>query len=317
MNRTVVTGVVAVIAAVVGSLEIAPYVSKQPLYVAALPSVSIPVDAKATVIFGGDMMFDRTVRSTIDRKGGDFIFACIEPFLQNADLVVANLEGPITEHPSRSLGSEIGGPDNYVFTFATSTAALLYTHHIKLVNLGNNHITNFGTDGVRSTMHALSGASVGYFGDPIAHTVAELDVRGVKLGFVNYNEFDASHDAELAISQIRDLHAKGDVVVVYTHWGIEYEETAPAYIQSLAHQFVDAGAAIVVGSHPHVVEQHEQYHGADIYYSLGNFIFDQYWYDAVTHGLMLTVTFTEHGVASISETPIELLRSRQTCPVHS
>ena len=85
----------------------------------------------------------------------------------------------------------------------------------------------------------------------------------------------------------------------------------------LAHQFVDAGASGVFGSHPHVVAESEYYKGAPIYYSLGNMIFDQFWMDSVTHGLLVRVEFTKKGVVHASEIPVVLGRDRRTCPVQS
>ena len=276
--------------------------------------------ARAEIIFGGDMMFDRSVRTAMEENGADFIFSCIDPVLQGADLVVANLEGPITATSSRSVGSALGTPDNFTFTFPTSIARLLLHHRIGVVNLGNNHIENFGFDGVRSTIAALKNAGVAYFGDPLRHAVAEREVGGVKLTFVNYNEFTstplgASGAASTTLSQIASERAAGFIPVVYTHWGVEYATTSSAYSRELAHRFIDAGAELVIGSHPHVVEEHELYTGKYIYYSLGNFIFDQYWDDDVRHGLLLDVVFGRAGVESVKEIPVELGRDRRTCPV--
>jgi len=278
-------------------------------------SAPSPVAEHAVVIFGGDMMFDRTIRAAIDQKGGDFIFSCIDDTLQRSDMVVANLEGPITATSSTSVGSPIGAPDNFTFTFAPSTAALLYAHHVGLVNLGNNHIENFGIAGVRSTIAFLSQAGVGYFGDPLSDTVSRGELKGVKVAFIGYNEFiDHAQAASTTIAQIKTARAGGYLPIVYTHWGIEYATTSPLSVQALAHEFVDAGAEIVIGSHPHVVEEHEIYKGKYIYYSLGNFIFDQYFSDAVDHGLLLSVDITSAGVQSVTEIPIELDHDRRTCP---
>lgn len=268
-----------------------------------------------TVLFGGDMMFDRSIRIATEEKGGDFLFSCIDPTLEGADLVVANLEGPITENLSQSVGSAIGAPDNFTFTFPLSTAKLLYSHHIRIVNIGNNHILNFGNDGVRSTMSTLAEAGVGYFGDPLSSSSAAGSFNHVRLAFINYNEFVHRGEASTTIAHIQEARVAGQLPVVYTHWGIEYATTSPERIHTLAHQFVDAGAAIVIGSHPHVVEEHEVYKGVDIYYSLGNFIFDQYWNDDVRHGLLVQATFTASGVMSIKEIPIVLGSDRRTCPV--
>src|SRR3989338_208818 len=274
--------------------------------------------AHATILFGGDMMFDRSVRRVADEKGGDFILSCIDSVLQGADLVVANLEGPITEHASVSATSTPGDEFNYTFTFPPATAELLYAHNIRVVNVGNNHILNFGRTGLASTLEFLHNADVAYFGDPVHSGIAIGAIRGIPLEFINYNEFAPNGPAQAAsttIAQIQKARAGGYMPVVYTHWGIEYATTSSAYSRELAHSFVDAGAEIVIGSNPHVVEESEAYKGKRIYYSLGNFIFDQYFSEDVQHGLLLQVTFGQGGVLSVREIPVELKRDRRTCPV--
>ena len=272
---------------------------------------------QAHIIFGGDMLFDRSVRTTIEQKGGDFIFSCMDPVLSKASLVVANLEGPITDNPSVSQASAPGDGNNYTFTQPTITGPLLYAHNVRLVNIGNNHMLNFSRPGLLQTKSYLDAAGVGYFGDPDAleaDKVARITVGGVNFSFVNWSDW-TSDNTDHTVAQVRAEAKSGRVVVVYTHWGIEYAPSSTPRMQALAHQFVDAGASIVIGSHPHVVEEHERYHGVDIYYSLGNFIFDQFWEPAVDHGLMLDVGFSWAGVASVREIPIVIGRDRRPCPV--
>ena len=278
----------------------------------------------AAVLFGGDIMFDRTVRTAMDAKGGDYIFSCIDELLQSADLVVANLEGPITAHASRSAGTAPGGEFNYTFTFPTSTAELLARHNIRLVNIGNNHILNFGKEGERSTISYLTAAGVGYFGDTEASAVAHVNI-GVGLAFINYNQFMPQEHTNIlkyvsmsstTLREIKEARDAGEIPIVYAHWGEEYVP-ASASSRELAHSFIDAGAELVVGSHPHVVQEHETYAGKEIYYSLGNFVFDQYWNEAVRAGLLLKVVFDENGVRRIEEIPIRLERDRRTCPTGS
>ncbi len=279
----------------------------------------LPPTPRATVLFAGDMMFDRSIRSTMQKKGGDYLFSCIDPLLARKDLVVANLEGPITDNPSISATSTPGDGNNFTFTFPSTTAKLLAGHNIKLVNLGNNHILNFRRSGALFTIANLKEAGVDYFGDPVHFTVAEKNVRGVPLAFINYNEFGPNgwkDAASTTLAQIVQAKKAGEVPVVYTHWGIEYATTSSERIHDLAHRFVEAGAEIVIGSHPHVVEESETYKGKHIYYSLGNFIFDQYWMDPVRRGLTLEVVFAKKGVESVREIPVELGRDRRTCELH-
>lgn len=274
---------------------------------------------QATILFGGDMMFDRSIRTTIEEKGGNHVFSCITDVLRNVDMVVANLEGPITSTSSKSVGSAVGGEGNYTFTFPPSTAALLYEHNIRLVNIGNNHIMNFGRWGLEETKLHLDEAGVGYFGDPDADEagrVARLEIHGIPFSFVNWSDWPArpgtSDKTDHTVAQVRNEAQGGRVVVVYTHWGEEYVP-ATERTKVLARQFIDAGAAIVIGGHPHVVQEHEVYAGKDIYYSLGNFIFDQYWEESVRQGLLLRIVFTRTGVSSVQEIPIEFGRDRRSC----
>ena len=292
-----------------------PTLTNAPTQNRALLSI-LELQPSATVIFGGDMLFDRTIRQVMEREGEDFIFSCVAPVLRDADLVVANLEGTITEYPSVSLGSKIGSPENFVFTFSTSTGKLLSLYNIRLVNLGNNHILDFGWEGVSSTLENLRAAGVGYFGDPIDKKVAREEIHGISLAFIGYNEFAPGgwrDSVSTTLDQLYTARLEGFVPIVYTHWGDEYVKSASPRVRELAHAFVDAGAGIVIGSHPHVVQEHEVYKGKHIYYSLGNFFFDQYRDESVRHGLLLRVVFNANGVGRLEEIPIDNQTDRRTC----
>lgn len=279
-----------------------------------LPLPVISEKPRAEVLFGGDMMFDRSIRVAMQEHGDDFVLSCLADTLAKADLVVANLEGPITDNPSVSVGSTPGGANNFTFTFPTSTAQLLKRHNVALVNLGNNHIMNFSRDGLLQTKRYLDEAGVKYFGDPDAgesDRVARLEIRGIPFSFVNWSDW-TSDKTDHTVAQVREESEAGRVVVVYTHWGEEYIP-ATERTKILARQFVDAGADIVIGSHPHVIQEHEEYNGTHIYYSLGNMIFDQYWNEDVRTGLMLDVVFNGSDVESIREVEVYLERDRRTC----
>ncbi|QQG38243.1 MAG: CapA family protein [Candidatus Kaiserbacteria bacterium] len=277
-----------------------------------------------SVLFGGDLMFDRSIRAVAEKSGEDFLFSCIDPTLAEADVVVANLEGPITSLLSKSVGSTPGDLHNTTFTFATTTAALLARHNIRVVNLGNNHIMNFGRGGLLETRAWLAGAGVRSFGDPDLpeeDRVLRADLRGIPFSFVNWSDWtpvgkplasNGAGEPNPTVEQIMKEKEAGRVVVVYTHWGEEYVAPLPR-VRTLARSFVDAGAAIVVGSHPHIVQEKEIYKGKYIYYSLGNFIFDQYFSEEVRNGLLLAATFDRGGLRSLIEIPIRLEQDRRTC----
>jgi len=281
-----------------------------PVLTADVPVAVPPTEAKILVV--GDMMFDRYIRTVAETKGPDFLFSCVDPLLQEADFVIGNLEGPITANASVSQGSEIGSPDNFRFTFPTSTAELLFQHNIKAVSIGNNHIGNFGSEGISATRRFLTEAGVGYFGGLVDNTsVYRTSVGGADLSLVSFNQFGGETVAQVA-RQIADEHASGRVVIVYAHWGEEYIEVMES-IRSIATLFAQSGADIVIGSHPHVVQSNERIGTTPVYYSLGNFIFDQYWKPSVREGLALMLHVRD-GQIELEERPVTLGRDGTTCP---
>lgn len=268
-----------------------------------------------SILFLGDMMFDRYIRETADRKGYNFLLDDEVGVLQKSDIAVGNLEGPITENLSQSSGSVVGSADNYTFTFDPEVARFLSMKNIRIVNIGNNHITNFGKEGLKSTEEFLAQESVQYFGaigkdaekDSIAFTLS-----GVRISLINYNEFSRV-PLSVTLEHIQKERKKSDSVIVYTHWGIEYEKYSSESQQEKAHQFIDAGADVVFGSHPHVIEEKEIYQGKAIYYSLGNAIFDQYFSLETKQGLAVQMSIdTKTKEISFQEFPLVLNSTGQT-----
>jgi poly-gamma-glutamate synthesis protein (capsule biosynthesis protein) len=240
------------------------------------------------ILFTGDIMLDRGIRYYADKNGSyEFLFDKIYPLLANQDLVVSNLEGPITNNKSISSNTKPGSTHNFTFTFDPGVAKALYLENIKLVNLGNNHILNFYSSGLKSTEDYLTKSEVEYFGAPSGDRSIVKEIDGIKIAFVSYNEFSASQslDETQTIDEIQKLKTKADFVIVLPHWGIEYTTEPTEKIKNLAHQFINAGADLIIGTHPHVIQTTEIYNNEKIYYSLGNFIFDQYFDDNVRNGL--------------------------------
>lgn len=244
----------------------------------------------ATILFGGDVMLDRNIRIKAEAAGNyDYLLADVQPLFDAADLVVVNLEGPITDNPSRSVGSVPGSTNNYFFTFDPVVVSSLVKWGMT-VSLGNNHMSDFGADGRAQTYANLDAASIPYFGyiEPGQERPAYLitTVNGMQIGLVNYNQF-VSGGWERTLADIAEVRPLVDVLIVYPHWGNEYVQENQT-IKNMAYQLIDAGADLVVGSHPHVVQGVEDYQGQRIYYSLGNMVFDQYFEEAVQNGLLVT-----------------------------
>ncbi len=265
------------------------------------------------ILLVGDIMFDRGIRYYAGLNGGNsYIFDKISSFLSNNDLVVGNLEGSITNNKSISAGSIPGSTRNYFLTFDPSVAKTLFEENIKLVDLGNNHILNFGNSGLKATQKYLSEANVSYFGSPYEENSIIKDINGLKIAFISFNQF-AENDPTQTISEIKKNKPNADFVFVFSHWGNEYQLAASDTQKSLAHQFIDAGADLVVGSHPHVIEPSEIYKNKKIYYSLGNFIFDQYFDENVRNGLGVVLKINQNAKSlSFSEQNFYLQSGGQT-----
>ena len=250
-----------------------------------------------SVLFLGDALFDRDIRRIAQLQGYEALWgATTTQKLHSYDAVVLNLEGPITHEEPKSRGSHVDEPANTTFTFPPDVVASLNANNISLVNLGNNHILDFGKRGLRSTQTALDEGGISFVVDVMGGTErisTIVNVKGHPFGVVSYNEFLGG-----GISRVEEaLHIikeeRPDMSIVYAHWGDEYITEPPQRIRDAAHRFIDAGADLVVGSHSHVVSTHETYHGGEIYYSLGNFIFDQYWNREVRCGAALEMVLSD------------------------
>lgn len=274
---------------------------------------SAPKGEAVRVLFVGDVMLDRTMRAWGEEKGYDHLFSCVKDFLSGFDLVVANLEGPVTLHDSVSRGSKPGDPGNTTFTFSPESLGALYRANIRAVNLGNNHMLDFGREGVESTKAFLDGAGIAYFGVPHGDVWKLVSVKGMTIALVNFNQFLGQGDPDRTDAAVRAARSKSDFVAVYAHWGKEYE-SATDYQRHLAYRFIDAGADAVVGSHPHVIQEIEEYKGKKIYYSLGNFVFDQYWSQHVRTGLGVGLSIRGSGSVDESLVYFESSRDGRVCP---
>ncbi|MBP8591093.1 CapA family protein [Candidatus Shapirobacteria bacterium] len=251
-----------------------------------------PTPLPVKIIFAGDLMFDRNIRLQAKKSGGyDFFFTNLAPLFKGADLAVANLEGPITNFSSKSVGTLPGSPNNFIFTFPPEVMETLKKNNFYLLNLGNNHILNFGLEGLAQTKNYLKAAGLNYFGntgdDEERYFIWQKD--NLKIGFVNYNQFAPSGFA-LAKEDVARVRPQADLVILYAHWEEEYQQQPSKIIEEQAHELVEAGVDLIIGSHPHVIQPAEFYQGKKIYYSLGNFLFDQYFSEETQKGLLVLLT---------------------------
>ncbi|HEX7724836.1 MAG TPA: AmmeMemoRadiSam system protein B [Candidatus Paceibacterota bacterium] len=249
-----------------------------------------PTDTPVHLFFGGDMMFDRTVAVHAEQTGTDSLFKGLERIFLGNHANIANLEGTITTKPS------VAQVDHTIlhFTFEPKFADVLSKNHFTVVSQANNHALDFGSAGFVSTQNYLSARGIRFFGSPYndINLTTPVQINDRTICFVGYHDL-YKPDETSAVAAIRSVRPGCGLVIVFPHWGVEYKTTENNRQRQLAHEFIDAGADIVIGAHPHVVEPIEIYKNKAIFYSLGNFIFDQglsFWTE---HGLTIGVEWSQ------------------------
>ncbi len=248
---------------------------------------------KITALFFGDMMLDRYIRQQLNQKGWESILNWrMKRFMTGSDFTVINFEGAMTNN------TPYKAHDNMMaFTSDPKWAKKMHEYGINIANLANNHSFNFGKKGFLNTKKFLAQYNIATFGTPYNNTTTGnistiQEVRGIKIAFIGYHELFSGNTKPITeeIKRIKH-HTLADFIIVYAHWGDEYLQKIHPRIQRKAHTFIDAGADIVIGHHPHVIEPMEIYKKKYIFYSLGNFVFDQVWKPSVRTRLGLGITF--------------------------
>jgi len=250
------------------------------------------INKPINILSFGDMMLDRYIRKFIDNNGATALFTNIPPILKNKDMVVANLEGSITNFNPKPLN-----PNNVSFTFDPKIVPELKKLGFTHFSLANNHSLDFGAEGVRQTKEFLDQENLKYFGDYKNKTSLSYieSIENYKVGLIGYHElFDP--DTTSVINEIKNIRDKTDFIIVYPHWGAEYQTKFSKSQQDKAHQFIEAGADAVLGAHPHVIQPIEIYKDKVIFYSLGNFVFDQTFSQNTQQGLAINIKLENENI---------------------
>lgn len=267
-------------------------------------------------LFVGDIMIDRSIRKDGENLGYETVFSCLPQMFEGYDEVIGNLEGTVTDFDSVSRDATYLAPASFRFTFDPDAVELLVSKGLSIVSLANNHIKDFGQEGIKQTDEYTKEMGLVTFGDPRTGSIryAIHDTKGVRVAFVPYNEFFGT--PEQTLEDLKTVESISDIQIIYAHWGDEYVHPRQN-VKLLARQFVDTGADLVIGSHPHVIQEVEKYKDVEIYYSLGNFIFDQYWEEAVRTGMIVEVIIENGVIQSTSSKLVESKRNAGTCLLES
>ncbi|MDD5146081.1 MAG: CapA family protein [Candidatus Pacebacteria bacterium] len=264
------------------------------------------------LLFVGDIMLDRGVELKIKEAGNEdykFPFLRIADELKGADILFGNLEGTISDK-----GKKVGSENS--FRFSSEAIEGLKFSGFDVLSLANNHTLDYTNLALSDTFLRLKDAGIDYVGAGTSTTPAYSpiikEVKGTRIAFLAYNNngipnWSAGENySGMAIinednleeikQNIKDAKNQADILVVSIHWGNEYTQTLTEFQTSFARQAIDSGADLIIGHHPHVAQKSEIYKGKYIFYSLGNFVFDQYFSEETMQGEIVKVLIEDKKI---------------------
>jgi poly-gamma-glutamate synthesis protein (capsule biosynthesis protein) len=271
----------------------------------------------------GDVIPARDVYTYSRRHGFDYPYLSVQDRTKSADLTVSNLETTTADNQAFLQGEG-------VLNFTAPKASLegVQASGIDGVNLANNHSMNGGATKVAEMIANLTALKIGTFGVGQKGTLATWDttVQGITIAHLGYDTVPGNidptattpgaqriplkpwgtlnqTDIQRVQSEVQAAKAANDIVIPWFHWGTEYTHSANEEQRALAHAAIDAGAEVVIGTHPHWTQGFEWYKGHLIAYSLGNFVFDQNWSEETKRSVALELTFSDKRVTGAKLLP--------------
>lgn len=284
-------------------------------------AIRVPNTASNIIVAVGDIMLSRHVGEKI-RQANDprAPFLKTVNILKAADITFANLESPFYDQgPSIKEGMVFKAEPNTI-------EGLLYAS-FDIVSLANNHFGDRGVAGMNFTFQHLTDSKIQYVGAGENLTKARetkiIERNGIKFAFLGYDDIAStitpqSYTAtdtksglaplkeEWLKADIKNAKEKADVVVVSFHWGTEYQQTPNERQKNVGRLAIDSGASLVLGHHPHVIQPYEKYKDGYIFYSLGNFVFDQMWSEATRKGEIAKIYFKGLKIEKAEILPIKI-----------
>jgi poly-gamma-glutamate capsule biosynthesis protein CapA/YwtB (metallophosphatase superfamily) len=236
----------------------------------------------------------------------------VRALVQGADLAMANLETPVPDN-------WVYHPHDYIFSSDPALLPMFTNAGIDLVTIANNHIKDFGTSGIADTRNNLQAAGLQFVGAGAnlqeAGQIAYLHANGTTVGVIGCEGVQASYYATATSAGALPC-TKGDVnpliaqakqnaelVIVFAHWGIEYQNDPTSSQEALAQTWSKAGAGLILGAHPHVPGAIGDFNGTVTFFSLGNFIFDQTFRTATMESVLPEMTFQGNQLVQITLHP--------------
>jgi poly-gamma-glutamate synthesis protein (capsule biosynthesis protein) len=282
-------------------------------------------EERISLSFVGDLLIADYVSAITAREGYDFLYKPALLYLSEPDLTAGNLEFPVTTRGIPVVGTP------YVFKGSPDVLPSMRDAGFDVMSLANNHALDQGVEGMQDTMKHLDDAGISHMGagnnDTEAFAPVIKEVRGIKVAYVGISRvvpfgswkadkntpgLAESYDINRATAAIKKAKEQADIVVVMVHWGKERVDQPEPYQKDFGRQYIDAGADLVIGSHPHVLQGFEMYKGKWIAYSLGNFIFSSYPKETAGETGVLDALCTKSGDCEMTFHPMFTVNAQPT-----
>lgn len=331
-NKKLKSTIFILIIITIGIFSISLIINKSILVQNELTSLALnstlpkKIDKKSnttTLYFVGDIMMTRGVETSVKKNfNGNYkeLFKNLEE-LKNADILFANLEGAVSDK-----GNNVGS--KYSFRMDPVVLPVLKEAGFDIVSFANNHIGDWNMTAFKDSLTRLNETGIlktgAGFDKDEAKNPTIIEKNGVLFGFLgfsdvgpNWMEAKEKTPGILLASDpdfeniINNASKKCDILIVSFHWGEEYKTIHNQRQETLAHKAIDSGANMIIGHHPHVIQDIEIYKNSPIVYSLGNFIFDQYFSTDTMKGMLFIATFEGTNLIKTEQKEIILNRTYQ------
>jgi len=264
-------------------------ISKTEKFVKSRFNLSPPKDESITLAFGGDVMLGRSVLTKADRLNDyGYPLRRIKAQLNNPNIFFVNLESPFYHDCPR-------GDSGMIFCSDFKMINSLKEGGVNIVSLSNNHVSNYGSEGFEETKNMLDGNAILW---AVSDKPQIKEVKGVTFGFLAF-DLVSNKLKEEYIDLVRESDNKVDILIVSVHWGNEYTYTPNTNQKSWAKDIVDSGADVIIGHHPHWVQEMDYIDQKPVFYSLGNLVFDQMWSEETKKGELVFLTFEGKQLKSV------------------
>ena len=245
------------------------------------------------ILFTGDIMLARNVELLMKNYGSPYPFAEIQSTTKAADFTIGNFEAAV---PKKHIATLSG---SFRFSVHQSFLERMKEAGFDYLSLANNHSYDYGLAGLENTHQVFKDYDLKVFGEPgplTEQSATYLPLKdGRRLALIGLVVVGNQYTKLQLETFFSEVNKQSDIQIVYIHWGEEYKPYHSKKQELLAQLLVTLGADVIVGHHPHVVQDIQLYQGVPIFYSLGNFVFDQYFSEEVQKGLLLKLDLNKFG----------------------